>query len=90
MRHHFCHVSSLPHVSQWYPVNDPRFYGFQFLLTVTYLIQYACFDRSRANSVHTNMTRRQFNGGYFCYSFANIILEMIKWGKDHQKRIKGR
>ncbi|BAV07308.1 transcriptional regulator, HxlR family [Filimonas lacunae] len=26
----------------------------------------------------------------YCYSFADIILAMIKWGKDHQKRIKGR
>ena len=26
----------------------------------------------------------------YCYSFADIILEMIQWGKNHQKRIKGR
>ena len=24
----------------------------------------------------------------YCYSFGNIILEMIKWGKDHRERLK--
>lgn len=24
----------------------------------------------------------------YCYSFSDIILEMIKWGKDHRARIK--
>src|SRR5258706_7987037 len=24
----------------------------------------------------------------YCYSFSGIILEMIKWGKDHRTRIK--
>ena len=24
----------------------------------------------------------------YCYSFGDIILEMIKWGKDHRERLK--
>lgn len=24
----------------------------------------------------------------YCHSFGNIILEMIKWGKDHRERLK--
>ena len=26
----------------------------------------------------------------YCYSFGDIILEMIKWGKSHRAKIKGR
>ncbi|MBD1386674.1 helix-turn-helix transcriptional regulator [Mucilaginibacter rigui] len=26
----------------------------------------------------------------YCYSFADIILHMIKWGKDHRERLKER
>jgi DNA-binding HxlR family transcriptional regulator len=26
----------------------------------------------------------------YCFSFGNIILEMIKWGRAHRNKIKGR
>jgi DNA-binding HxlR family transcriptional regulator len=26
----------------------------------------------------------------YCQSFADVILHMIKWGKDHRKKIKGK
>ena len=26
----------------------------------------------------------------YCYSFRDIILEMIKWGKQHKKRVTGK
>jgi DNA-binding HxlR family transcriptional regulator len=26
----------------------------------------------------------------YCYSFGDIILEMIKWGKQHKKRVTGK
>ena len=30
----------------------------------------------------------EYSSTDYCYSFGNIILEMIKWGQDHRKMIK--
>ncbi|MDB5112432.1 MAG: HxlR family transcriptional regulator [Mucilaginibacter sp.] len=30
----------------------------------------------------------EYTASAYCYSFGDIILEMIKWGKSHRERIK--
>jgi len=30
----------------------------------------------------------EYSSADYCYSFGDIILEMIKWGQDHRKMIK--
>jgi DNA-binding HxlR family transcriptional regulator len=32
----------------------------------------------------------EYSATDYCYSFGDIILEMIKWGKSHRARIKGK
>jgi DNA-binding HxlR family transcriptional regulator len=32
----------------------------------------------------------EYSATDYCYSFGDIILEMIKWGKSHRTRIKGK
>jgi DNA-binding HxlR family transcriptional regulator len=32
----------------------------------------------------------EYSATDYCYSFGDIILEMIKWGKSHRARIKNR
>jgi DNA-binding HxlR family transcriptional regulator len=35
-------------------------------------------------------TKVQYKSTEYCKSFGYIILEMIKWGKAHRKKIKGK
>ena len=32
----------------------------------------------------------EYSATDYCHSFGDIILEMIKWGKSHRERIKGK
>jgi hypothetical protein len=30
----------------------------------------------------------EYTASAYCYSFGDIILEMIRWGKDHRERLR--
>jgi DNA-binding HxlR family transcriptional regulator len=38
--------------------------------------------------IATSPVTVEYSPTEYCHSFGDIILEMIKWGKDHRKRIK--
>jgi DNA-binding HxlR family transcriptional regulator len=43
----------------------------------------------RRTVIATSPVTVEYTATDYCYSFGNIILEMIKWGKHHRKRIIG-
>lgn len=38
--------------------------------------------------IDTTPVTIEYSATDYCYSFGDIIMEMIKWGKDHRKMIK--
>ena len=40
--------------------------------------------------ISTSPKMVEYSPTEYCHSFGDVILHMIKWGKDHRKKIKGK
>ena len=44
----------------------------------------------KRTEIYTSTKMVEYSPTEYCRSFGDVILHMIKWGKDHRKKIKGK
>ena len=44
----------------------------------------------KRTAISTSPKMVEYSPTEYCRSFGDVILHMIKWGKDHRKKIKGK